>query len=117
LQTRNDDEVVSKYVANHPIHIASPRILVRYNRIRASVSSNFITRNAEKIEGINGAVKDQYFLMNMRISYKPKYVPTRIFIEGRNILDTQYQEILGAQMPSRTIYGGLIWRWGEKKLI
>jgi vitamin B12 transporter len=117
LQTTNSDSVVSKYIANHPIHLASPRILFRYNRIRASLSSNLITRNPENVESINGEVKDQYVLMNMRISYKPKYVPARIFIEGRNILDTQYQEILGAQMPSRTIYAGFIWRWGEMKLI
>ncbi len=117
LQTTHEGPVESKYIANHPIHIASPRVLFRYNRIRASLSSNLITRNPEKIEGINGEVKNQYALMNMRISYKPKFVPARIFIEGRNILDTQYQEILGAQMPSRTIYGGLIWRWGEGKLI
>ncbi len=113
LKTTHEGPVESKYIANHPIHIASPRILFRYNRIRASLSSNLITRNPEKIEGINGEVKNQYTLMNMRISYKPKFVPARLFIEGRNILDTQYQEILGAQMPSRTIYGGFIWRWGE----
>ncbi len=117
LQTSNEDEVVSKYIANHPIHLASPRLLFRYNRIRLSVSSNFITRNAEEVPNINGEVKDQYFLMNMRFSYKPKYVPARIFVESRNVLDTQYQEILGAQMPGRIVYAGFIWRWGENKLI
>lgn len=117
LQTSNDDDAVSKYIANHPIHIASPRLLFRYNRVRASISSNYITRNPESVESINGEVKDAYLLMNARVSYKAKYVPARIFIECRNVLDTQYQEILGAQMPSRMVYGGFIWRWGEGKII
>lgn len=117
LHTTTENDIVSKYIANHPIHLLSPRVMFRYNRFRVSVSSNIITRNPEEVPSINGEVKDQYMLMNARVSFKPKYVPARIFIEGRNILNTSYQEILGAQMPSRTVYGGLIWRWGEGKLI
>ncbi len=115
LETNNAENEVSKYIANHPIHSISPRLQFRYNRFRASVSSNLITRNPEKIEGINGEVRNQYFLLNARISYKPKYIPARIFVEGRNVLNTEYQEILGARMPGRWLYGGVVWRWGELK--
>jgi iron complex outermembrane receptor protein len=116
LQTTNSDSVVSKYIANHPIHSVAPRILLRYKRFRLSTTANIITRNPEKIESIMGEIKDQYVLVNARLSFKPPIVPARIFIEGRNLLDTQYQEILGARMPARWFYGGFIWRWGEKSI-
>ncbi len=116
LQTTNSDSVVSKYIANHPIHSVAPRILLRYKRFRLSTTANIITRNPEEIEDIMGEIKDQYVLVNARLSFKPPVVPARIFVEGRNLLDTDYQEILGARMPARWVYAGFIWRWGEKSI-
>ena len=115
MLTNNKEGEVSKYIANHPIQIISPRVTVRYNRFRASLSGNYLTRNPEEIPSILGEVKNQYFLVNAKLSYKPPLVPARVFVECRNLLNTEYQEILGAQMPGRWIYGGLMWRWGEKK--
>ncbi|MBO6516618.1 MAG: TonB-dependent receptor [Bacteroidia bacterium] len=114
INTSTPEGSVSKYIANHPIQSISPQITFRYNRFRVSTTANLVTRNAEEIPSINGLVQSEYFLLNARVSYKPPVVPARVFIEARNILDTQYQEILGAQMPGRWIYGGLVWRWGDK---
>jgi len=114
LKTTNAVGVISKYIANHPIHSIAPRIIARYNRFRVSTTANFITRNPEEIPSINGKIPNQYLLLNARISFKPPIVPARIFIEGRNLLNTDYQEIIGSQMPMRWIYGGFVWNWGEK---
>lgn len=117
LNTSNADGNVSKYIANHPIHSVAPRALFRHKRFYVSTSANLITRNADEIPTINGEIQTSYVLVNARISYKPPVLPARIFVEGRNLLNTNYQEILGAQMPQRWLYGGFIWRWGQKRSI
>ena len=114
LETSNNGDEVSKYIANHPIHNVGFEVMGRYKRFRASLNGNYITRNAEEIPSIDGIIYGDYLLLNARISFKPPVLPARIFVEGRNLLDTDYQEILGARMPGRWIYAGFIWQWGQK---
>lgn len=117
LNTSNKDGEISKYIANHPVHSVAPRVMFRHKRIRVSATGNIITRDPEVAKTIMGEIKESYVLVNARIAYKPPVFPARIFVEGRNLLDTEYQEILGSRMPSRWIYAGITWRWGDKNFI
>jgi len=81
-----------------------------------SVTASYIQRNPFDITSPIGEAPNEYLVLNARVSFKPPVFPARIFIEGRNLTDMNYQEILGAQMPGRWLYGGFVWRWGEVNL-
>ena len=114
--TNSDGSAVSKYIANHPVFVVNPRIIAMYKKFRLSVTASYIQRNPFDITSPIGEAPNEYLVLNARVSFKPPVFPARIFVEGRNLTDMNYQEILGAQMPGRWLYGGFVWRWGEVKL-
>jgi vitamin B12 transporter len=109
LNTSTPDSVVSKYIANHPIHNINGSLNIRYAGLGLNIGGALITRNAEAVEAINAEIKDQYAILNLKLSYTVKYFPASVYIDVRNALDTRYQEILGSQMPGRWLMGGIRW--------
>jgi vitamin B12 transporter len=109
IQTTTPDSVVSKYIANHPLHNINGNLNYSIHGFGVNIGGAFITRNEEAVEAINAEIKNQYAVLNAKVSYTLKDFPVSLYVDIRNILDTQYQEILGARMPSRWILGGIRW--------
>lgn len=116
LNTSTPDSVVSKYIANHPIHNLNGSLNIRYTGLGLNVGGALITRNAEAVEAINAEIKDQYAILNLKLSYTIKEFPASVYVDVRNALDTRYQEILGSQMPGRWIMGGIRWNFQRIKI-
>jgi len=116
IQTTTPDSVVSKYIANHPLHNVNGSINYTIHGFGVNIGGAFITRNEEAVEAINAEIKNQYAVLNAKVSYTLKDFPVSIYVDVRNILDTQYQEILGARMPSRWIMGGIRWNIKHTKV-
>ncbi len=109
INTSTPDSVLSKYIANHPIHNVNAIVNIGLHRFNWLIGASLITRNEETIDAIDAEIKPNYTLINSKISYSSSIVPVKLYVEVRNALNTQYQEILGAKMPSRWVYGGLTW--------
>lgn len=109
IQTNTPTDVVSKYIANHPIHNLNGGATVHFNRFVWNIGGTLITRNAEDIPSIDGQVQNQYGLLHTKLSYTSPTAGIKLFVNVRNVLDTQYQEILGAQMPGRWVMAGISW--------
>ena len=116
LNTSTPDSVVSKYIANHPIHNLNGSLNIRYAGLGLNIGGALITRNAEAVEVINAEIKDQYAILNLKLSYTIKEFPASVYVDVRNALDTRYQEILGSQMPGRWIMGGIRWNFQRIKI-
>ena len=116
LNTSTPDSVVSKYIANHPIHNLDGSLNIRYAGLGLNIGGALITRNAEAVEAINAEIKDQYAILNLKLSYTIKEFPASVYMDVRNALDTRYQEILGSQMPGRWIMGGIRWNFQRIKI-
>ena len=116
LNTSTPDSVVSKYIANHPIHNLNGSLNIRYADLGLNIGGALITRNAEAVEVINAEIKDQYAILNLKLSYTIKEFPASVYMDVRNALDTRYQEILGSQMPGRWIMGGIRWNFQRIKI-
>ena len=116
LNTSTPDSVVSKYIANHPIHNLNGSLNIRYAGLGLNVGGALITRNAEAVEAINAEIKGQYAILNLKLSYTLKEFPASVYVDVRNALDTRYQEILGSQMPGRWIMGGIRWNFQRFKI-
>ena len=116
LKTSTPDSVISKYIANHPIHNINGSLNIRYGGFGLNIGGAMITRNAEAVEAINAEIKDQYAIVNLKLSYTVNNFPASVYLDVRNALDTRYQEILGSQMPGRWIMGGIRWNFNRTKL-
>jgi iron complex outermembrane receptor protein len=116
LNTSTPDSLVSKYIANHPIHNLNGSLNFRYAGFGLNVGGAMITRNAEAVDAINAEIKDQYAILNLKLSYTVKDFPASVYLDIRNALDTRYQEILGSQMPRRWLMGGIRWNFQRTKL-
>ncbi|MGB0849957.1 MAG: TonB-dependent receptor plug domain-containing protein [Bacteroidia bacterium] len=109
IRTTTPDSVVSKYIANHPINNINGSVQLTSGGWNLNLGGAFITRNEEAVEAINAEIQSQYALVNARLSYTSQKMPVSVFVNVRNILDTQYQEILGARMPGRWMMAGISW--------
>jgi iron complex outermembrane receptor protein len=88
---------------------------IRYGGFGLNIGGAMITRNAEAVEAINAEIKDQYAIINLKLSYTVNNFPASVYLDVRNALDTRYQEILGSQMPGRWIMGGIRWNFNRTK--
>lgn len=109
LKTSNEDSLVSKYLSNHPKHNVSLNLLYDAKRFQLSTVSNFIQRNPELVESIGAAVEENYSITNLKLAYKIRQDQFKVFGQVVNLFDTQYQEILGARLPSRWFMLGIEW--------
>jgi len=108
LETVGINNELSKYVANHPKHNFAALIDFDVFRFNVSSTNNFIVRQNENIASINGEIPDAYFLSNLKIGYSA-FENMSFYLQIQNLANTQYQEILGARLPSRWLLGGLKW--------
>jgi len=111
IRTTNDEDDLSKYIANHPKHQVngSVKLSGRWGSIHSD--SKFYTRNEEAAELVGGDVPSSYFISNIKLQSAPGLMGgASVYMRVMNLTDTQYQEILGAPMPGRWVMGGLQWR-------
>lgn len=116
LQTNSPDSIISKYISNHPIHNLNAMVNYSIYGFDINIGGSLITRNAEELETIAADIPSDYALLNSRISYTSKTLPVSVYVDVRNVLDTQYQEILGARMPGRWLIGGIKWRFQANRI-
>jgi len=116
IQTNSPDSLVSKYISNHPIHNLNAMVDYTCRGVGLNVGGNLITRDSDEIPSVDGAIPSSYAVLNARLTYTADLLPISVYIDVRNLLDTQYQEILGARMPGRWILGGIRWQISSYKL-
>jgi len=107
IRTSGNENEISKYIANHPKHQFSFTADASLNRFRITSESSYRVRSSESADLIAGDVPDGYFLTNLKLQYAFSGLPLTAYVQGLNLTDTQYQEILGAPMPGRWLMGGL----------
>ncbi len=109
LETKTEEGVVSKYLANHPKHNANLILDFNSKYFNLSIANNYIFRDSEFAEAISSTVIKDYFITDIKLSATPFQKKVSIFVNCKNILDTEYQEILGARMPGRWWLAGISW--------
>jgi Outer membrane receptor for ferrienterochelin and colicins len=111
LRTTNEENVVSRYIANHPEHQAS--LVVDYqwaDRVELRSETYLQTRDEERMEALNSEVRGAYVVSNVKATVQVRagrLAGLRLFSRVYNIGNTQYQEILGAPMPGRWVSAGV----------
>ncbi len=108
IETKGVDTELSKYISDHPTHNLSAGISLYVNRIRFDINGNYLQRNSESVQSVRGEIPADYFISNAKIGVDV-IENLRVYAKVFNLTNVQYQEILGARMPSRWISGGIKW--------
>lgn len=109
FNTYNTENVISKYITNHPKHTLNGMIRFHHNQLDLVFETNYIERTANQLVAIGGNVRPNYLIVNGKIAYQISPI-VHLNFRVLNIMDEQYQEILGSPMPGRWFMGGLSWR-------
>lgn len=107
LKTTSNQETVSRYIANHPSHQVSLKVSFNLGDFSVHSASEFNVRSKEAAQLINAEVPEEYFISNLKLTYKPFGDHFQVYGQVLNLTDIQYQEILGAPMPGRWLLGGV----------
>lgn len=111
VQSSNEQDLPSKYLANHAQWVLNGRASLFLNRFTLSLTGLYKNRDAERAAAIGVDLDPNYFVANLDASLRltPQ---VSVFTQVINLTDTEYQDILGAYMPRRWVLGGLKWNLG-----
>ncbi|MEZ4776110.1 MAG: TonB-dependent receptor [Bacteroidia bacterium] len=108
LKTTNEDGIVSVYISSHARHLVTTQLMVRWNRIELAVSGLYKERNGRIATAISSELTKSYDVWNTRLGFQVTE-QFGINLQLQNIFNEQYQNILGANMPSRWFMAGVKW--------
>lgn len=110
LKTKAQTGELSKYIANHPTHQLGLTLDLTAYDFQITSATSLSTRQDELVESIEGAIPKDYLITHLKFGYdlSNSFTP---YIEIRNLTNTNYQEILGANLPRRWWSAGITWNW------
>ena len=99
--------IVSQYLANIARQVVSGTVGITSHRINASLSGLWKQRNGAAVAAISRAQATEYTVFNARLEVA--VLPKKLWITGQvqNLFNEKYSDLLGAQMPTRWLMGGL----------
>ena len=108
MDTSSDGDEVSVYLSSHARHLFTTQVVVNFNRFDIGINGLYKQRNGRIASGIASELEESYSVWNIRFGFNL----TKNFglnFQVQNLFDEQYQNILGARMPSRWLLGGVKW--------
>lgn len=106
--TSNEEDVISVYISSHARHLFTFNSYLQIGRLNIGLNGLYKDRNERIASTINSNLSANYFVMNSRISLDLGQ-GLSANLDVRNLLDEEYANILGAQMPGRWILAGFNW--------
>ncbi len=106
LKTTNEEDVISVYISSHARHLLSTNFILETGNLELAINGRFKERDERQAAAINARLRPQYHVWNTRLSYRltPQF---SLNVQIHNLFDEDYQDILGAQMPSRWFMAGM----------
>lgn len=108
LSTSNEEDVISVYISSHANLLLTSQLMLNYRNFDLGLSALYKDREGRVASGINSELEDSYTLLNARLGIGITD-GFGLNLQLQNVLDTEYQNILGAQMPGRWFMAGVKW--------
>ncbi len=108
LYSKSAKGVISKYVSNHAGNMISTNLILNNRRFDLGINGLWKQRNPEFSQSINSGMSNEYMVWNIKAGYKI-YRNISFNVQVENLLNAQYQDILGAKMPNRWMMAGFSW--------
>ena len=107
FKSESDAAVVSFYIIGHANWLSNFNVIYSNNNFSIAMNGLFKARTARNAAAINASVSKDYFTLNTKFNYSFYNKKVNVYLQGVNIFDKKYSDILGAIMPGRWISGGL----------
>ncbi|MFD2717215.1 TonB-dependent receptor plug domain-containing protein [Hymenobacter monticola] len=107
VKVSNADNIASQYLANIARQVVSGTVSLTSKRVNGSLSGLWKQRDASTAAAINRTNNAEYTVFNARLEVA--LLPQRLWLTGQvqNLFNEKYSDLLGAQMPTRWLMGGL----------
>lgn len=110
LNSVTSDGIPSFYTSSHAKYLTNAMVRYACTRFNVSINGIYKVRDAQSVAGLKGVVNKEYFVMNIKTGYFIIKDKLSLFAEADNVFDTNYADLLGAQMPGRWLMGGLTFK-------
>jgi len=104
------NDTLGIYLSSFAKHLLNAQLILNYNSFQFSISGLYKERTAQAAESISSNLESSYGLLNARVGYGLLDNKLSLNLQILNLLDKEYQNILGAKMPGRWLMGGISWR-------
>ncbi len=104
------DAPPSKYLANHARLQLSGRLRFDLGPVSLSNTLLYKHRDAEAAAALGVDLEERYFLWNTKLELWGPQRQVSLWLQANNVLDAQYQDILGAYLPGRWVLLGINWQ-------
>ena len=107
VKVTNAENIASQYLANIARQVVSGTVGVTSHRVNGSLSGLWKQRDGAAVAAINRTQGTEYLVFNARLEVA--LLPGRLWLTSQvlNLFNEQYSDLLGAQMPTRWLMGGL----------
>lgn len=107
VKVTNAENIASQYLANIARQVVSGTVGVTSHRVNGSLSGLWKQRDGAAVAAINRTQGTEYLIFNARLEVA--LLPGRLWLTSQvlNLFNEQYSDLLGAQMPTRWLMGGL----------
>ena len=107
LDSESSNVVPSFYISSHAKLLTNLMLVYSNQYVQLSANGVYKIRTAQNASAINAAITPNYFLLNTRCEVFIVKKVAGCFIEASNLFNTNYSDLLGAQMPGRWIMAGI----------
>lgn len=111
LTTNTSEAVPSFYINSHATLLTNFSVFYQYKSFSIAANGIYKKRPQRSGSAFYTAVDKDYFLMNAKAAVSFCQKKWSVFGEIDNVFNRKYVDILGTQMPSRWLMGGVQWRF------
>ena len=107
IRSANEDAVPSFYISSHARHLLNFTSQITIHSFSLGLNGLYKERNSREATAIGARISPSYFIMGLKLSYILPDNHCRFYLQGDNIFNTSYSDLLGASMPGRWLSGGI----------
>jgi vitamin B12 transporter len=107
VHLNTEGNVASQYLSNVARHLLTGTVSLTHKRFTATLSGLYKKRDAQAAATISRELTPSYAVFNARLDLA--LLPERVWLTGQvqNLFNAKYADLLGAQMPTRWLMGGV----------
>jgi len=113
LQSKNEEEILSKYISNHAKHRITSNLSLQQKYFNIHLNMLWKERNPDLAEAIGASLEPSYFVVNSQVDINVYQQKAFVTLQVNNLFDAEYANILGASMPRRWFMAGIRWQLGK----
>jgi vitamin B12 transporter len=108
LNSKTSDGIPSLYISTHAKYLVNYNLRYVFNVFAISINGIYKQRQPQKASSPAIAVISRdYVVINTRLEAMLLKKTLNVFVQADNVLDRNYADLLGSQMPGRWIMGGI----------